>query len=176
MQEELRLVAEREAERKRRDWNQCGTTEHATNFLRDLPLAPDVGSDRVHRSAHPRILQGEPVEPNDVVDVNPGKPLATVTQRTADEQSKWQRQQSKSVCLAAEDHRGADPDDPNAERLGLLRRGFPLLAELGEKRITRPTLLRDDLVAAVAVVVDARSTDEDWRAKRGGRPLERLHQ
>src|ERR1700682_1289057 len=175
MQEELRLFTEHELEDKRRHRDQRRTTEHATDFLRDLPLAPDIGRHRVHRPTHPRILQGEPVEPNDVVDVNPGKPLATVPQRTANEQSKWQGQESKSERLAAEDHGGADSDDPDSKRFSFLRRGFPLLAEAGEERIAGLALLGDHLVAAVPVVVDARRTDEH-RRPLGGRLLERLHQ
>src|ERR1700716_1126105 len=57
MQEELRLVAEHQLERERRDGNQGRSMQHATNFFRDLMLAPDIGGHGVHRSAHPRILE-----------------------------------------------------------------------------------------------------------------------
>src|SRR3989442_3238354 len=175
MQQELRLFAEHEPERKRRRWKNYGTMEHAADFPGDIPLAPDIGCHRVHRPAHARILERQPVEPNDVVNVNPGEPLATVAQRTAEKESKWQGQQSKGERLAAEDHRGADAGDADAKWLRLLRIGFPLLAERGEERIARMAVLRDDLLAAVPVVIDARGTDEHRWPTIGGRPSERPH-
>src|SRR2546425_10102588 len=102
MQQELRLFAEHEPERKRRRWKHCGTMEHAADFPGDIPLAPDIGCHRVHRPAHARILQCQPVEPNDVVEGNPGEPLATVAQRTAEKHSKRQRQPAKSQPPPAE--------------------------------------------------------------------------
>src|SRR2546428_5930169 len=96
VQQELRLFAEHEPERKRRRWKHCGTMEHAADFPGDIPLAPDIGCHRVHRPAHARILQCPPAQPNDVVEANPREPLATVAQRTAEKESKWQGQQSES--------------------------------------------------------------------------------
>src|SRR5205823_14804942 len=160
MQQELRLIAEHEPERKRRRWKHRGAMEHAADFPGNIPLPPDIGRDRVHRAAYPRILERQPVEANDVVDVNPGKPLPAVAQRTAEKESKWQGQQSKGERLAAEDYRGADPGDADAKRLGLLCLGLPLLAESGEKRIAGVAAFRDGLIAAVPVVIDARGADE----------------
>src|SRR2546422_2790714 len=119
VQQELRLFAEHEPERKRRRWKDCGTMEHTADFPCDIPLAPDIGCHRVHRPAHARILERQTVETNDVVNVNPGEPLATVAQRTAEKESKWQGQQSKGERLAAADHRGADAGDADAKRVRL---------------------------------------------------------
>ena len=150
--------------------------EHAADFPGNIPLPPDIGRDRVHCAAYPRILERQPVEANDVVDVNPGKPLPAVAQRTAEKESKWQGQQSKGERLAAEHHRGADARDADAQRFRLLCLGLPLLAEPGKKGIARMALLGDDLLAAVPVVVDARGTDEHRWPTIGRRPPERLHQ
>src|SRR5438132_6240447 len=176
MQQELRLIAEHEPERKRRRWKHHGAMEHAADFPGNIPLPPDIGRDRVHRAAYPRILERQPVEANDVVDVNPGKPLPAVAQRTAEKESKWQGQQAKGERLAAEHHRGADSGDADTERFRLLCLVFPLLAEPGEKGIAGMALLRDDLLAAVPVVVDARGSDEHRWPTIVGRPPERLHQ
>src|SRR3989442_14569783 len=173
MQQDLRLFAEHDPERKRRRWKHCGTMDHAADFPGDIPLAPASGCPRGHRPAHARILQWQPVEPNDVVEGNPGEPLATVAQRTDEKESKWQGQQSKGERLAAEDHRGADARDADAKWLRLLRIGFPLLAERGEERIARMAVLRDDLLAAVPVVIDARGTDEHRWPTIGGGPSQR---
>src|SRR2546423_6187591 len=150
--------------------------EHAAYFPGNIPLPPDIWRDRIHRAAYPRILERQPVEANDVVDVNPGKPLTAVAQRSAEKESKWQGQQSKGQRLAAEHHRGPDSGDADAERFRLLRLVFPLLAEPGEKGIAGMALLRDDLLAAVPVVVDARGTDEHRWPTIGRRLPERLHQ
>src|SRR3989442_10646799 len=147
--------------------------ERAADFPGDIRLAPDLGCHRVHRPHHPRILERQRVEPNDVVNVNPGEPLATVAQRTAEKESKWQGQQSKGERLAAEDDRGADAGDADAKWLRLLRIGFPLLAERGEERIARMAVLRDDFLAAVPVVIDARGTDEHRWPTIGGGPSQR---
>src|ERR1700730_17717134 len=150
--------------------------EDATNFLGDLPLAPEIGGHGIHRSSDAGVLKRELIEADDVLEVNPGEPLPAIAQRATHEQPKWQRQQAERERIAAEDHRRANPNDPDTEWFRLLRRGFPLLAEPGEKRIAGMALLRDRLVAAVPVVVDPRRTDEYRRPTFGGRALERLHQ
>ena len=100
MQQELRLFAQHEPERKRRRWKHRRTMQYPTDFIGDIPLAPDIRCHRVDRAAHTRILERQPIDPDDVVDVNPGKPLPAVAQRTADEEPKWQGQQSKGERLA----------------------------------------------------------------------------
>src|SRR3984893_16316665 len=150
--------------------------EDATNFLGDLPLAPEIGGHGIHRSSDAGVLKRELIEADDVLEVNPGEPLPAIAQRATHEQPKWQRQQAERERIAAEDHRRADPDDPDTEWFRLLRRGFPLLAEARQKRITGRAVLGDDFVASVALVVYTRRVDEHPRATLGRRALERLHQ
>src|SRR5438132_11831599 len=75
MQQELRLIAEHEPERKRRRWKHRRAMEHAADFPGNIPLPPDIGRDRVHRPANPPTSSGQPVEATDAADVNQVNPL-----------------------------------------------------------------------------------------------------
>src|SRR5260370_12689069 len=95
------------------------------DFLSDVALGTDIGSHGIHRTGDAGILQREPVEPDDVVAVDPCEPLPAVPQGTADEESKWQGQQAERKRAAGEDHGGADPDHTDTNWIRPFVRALP---------------------------------------------------
>src|SRR5712691_11784375 len=85
IEQQLRLRAERQAKQQSR----CGKPGRAMQDPADLfgylNLPTDIRGHGIDGAAQPLILEPEPIEPDDVVDVDPGEPLAAAAQRTADE-------------------------------------------------------------------------------------------
>src|SRR5207245_714025 len=98
------------------------------DFFRNLALSPDVRSNRIHRPADLQVLEGQAIQPHEVVDMDPGEPLPAITERTAGEDAEGEREQSKSQGAATEDERGANQHDAQTERLGFKGGSLPLLA------------------------------------------------
>src|SRR5437879_3471677 len=82
------------------------------DFFRNLALSPDVRSNRIHRPADLQVLEGQAIQPHEVVDMDPGEPLPAITERTAGEDAEGEREQSKSQGAATEDERGANQHGP----------------------------------------------------------------
>src|SRR5439155_12799830 len=154
IEQQVGLRAEHQSKQRRGRRNDSWAVQHPADFAGNLPLAPDVRGDRVHRSADLWILQRQAIQPYMVIDMDPRKPLAAVAQRPAGEHAEREREQSKGQSTATEDERGAKQHYAHTERLRPARRGLPVLADPSQERVARLTLLGDELVATVAVVVD----------------------
>src|SRR5438128_7880704 len=85
IEQQLRLRAERQAKQQSR----CGKPGRAmpdpADLFRHLNLPTDIRGHGIDGAAQPLILEPEPIEPDDVVDVDPGEPLTAAAQRPADE-------------------------------------------------------------------------------------------
>src|SRR5207245_10189450 len=145
------------------------------DFFRNLALSPDVRSNRIHRPVDLQVLEGQAIQPHEVVDMDPGEPLPAITERTAGEDAEGEREQSKSQGAATEDERGANQHDAQTERLGFKGGSLPLLADPSQEGVAGPALLSDELVAAVAVVIDPRGVDEHGETPVGWRAFDGLH-
>src|SRR2546430_1741160 len=140
--------------------NDRRTVKQSPNLACHLPLAPNVGGHRVHRSADLWVLERQTVQTDEVIDMDPGKPLAAITQGPAGEHPERQSQESKSQGTATEDEGGANQRHAHAERLRLARSGLPLLTDPSQAGVAKRTLLCHELVATVPVVIDPRSVDQ----------------
>src|SRR2546425_992579 len=137
VEQQLRLATEDQPQRERRCRNDRRAMQHVSDFPGQLPLGADIRRYCIHRPRQPSILEGQPIQPDQVVDVDPCKPLPAVTQRPAGEEPERQDQEPEGGRSPSEDHGRTDPDHPHSERLGLRSGSFPLLAKASQKRITR---------------------------------------
>src|SRR2546421_12436527 len=160
VKQQLGLRAEHQPEQRRGRRNDRRTVQQSPNLACHLPLAPNVGGHRVHRSADLWVLERQTIQTDEVIDMDPGKPLAAITQGPAGEHPERQSQESKSQGTATEDEGGANQRHAHAERLRLARSGLPLLTDPSQEGVARPTLLGHELVATVPVVIDPRSVDQ----------------
>jgi hypothetical protein len=146
----------------------------APDFAGDLPLPPQIRRDRIERSLDGVVLEGEAVEADQVVEMDPGKPLPPAAQGSAGKEAEGEHHQAERRGATTEDEGGAYQHHPHPKRLRLARRGLPLLAHASQKRPARRALLGDRLIAALAVVIDARGADEDPRPLSSRRLLKGL--
>src|SRR5215208_5200652 len=86
-----------------------------------------------------------------VVDRDPTLPLVTIAESTTETDfEQWQLLLERAALRRQHDSR-AQMNGADARLLRDQRRGFPLLAEIAEKIVTRRRQLVESLVAAIAV-------------------------
>src|SRR2546425_5606195 len=85
IEQQLRLGAERQAKQQSRCGKPGRAMQDPADLFGDLNLPTDIRGHGIDGAAQPLIFEPEPIEPDDVVDVDPGEPLAAAAQRTADE-------------------------------------------------------------------------------------------
>src|SRR2546428_8571789 len=85
IEQQLRLGAEQQAKQQSRCGKPGRAMQDPADLFVDLNLPTDIRGHGIDGAAQPLILEPEPIEPDDVVDVDPGEPLTAAAQRTADE-------------------------------------------------------------------------------------------
>ena len=93
--------------------------------------------------------------------MDPGHVLAAAGERPADAEPERGEDGAEEAIVGVEDVAGADDDEPDAGRLDLAGRLFPLAHDLGVVALSRIRGLVDDRVAAVPVEPDRRLVGED---------------
>ena len=125
----MRLFTEGEAQRQRRSRRDRRAMQHVADFPGHLALRPDVRRYGVDRSGQPIILQRQAIQPDQVIDMDPGEPLPAIPERATGEEPERQDQKPEGRRPTSDDHRRADPHHPHAEGFrpggdGLFRRGL----------------------------------------------------
>ena len=176
VEEQVGLFAESEADGKAGRRHERGPPEHGGKRAGCLALPQRLGGDGVDGARELVVLDREPVDANEVVDVDPGKPLATAADRPAGKEADGERHQPERGSAPADDERRPDGEVTT----GRGRRGrLPVDDQPGQERVPGRRGLVDDRVAGIAVVVDSRGGHEHGRAlgrrfDRGGEQPVRL--
>src|SRR5262249_9606584 len=103
---------------------------------------------------------------DDVVDVNPGKPLAAAADLPGDAQLERRQHLSERSAVTAQYDAGAKQDGANARLCCGSRLAFPLFADVGHKTGSGRRAFVEFLVAAIAVEADGRTADQHRRRSR----------
>ncbi len=108
---------------------------------------------------------------DDIADRDPGPPLSAAAQPAAQTHAEWRKHFRQGAAIRAHHHSKAHLRGPNS-RLGCGLGGcLPLAADFGGESLARRAILAQDLVAAIAVVTDRGSRNENSRALRALWPL-----
>ena len=111
-------------------------------------------SRRIDRTADERRVQRPLHEPDDVVSVDPGDPLATGPERSAEKPLKRRDHFRQRPPAWSQDEPEAKPDHPHPQRLSALGLGLPGAAQVGEKPAARLISFRELFIATRPVVAD----------------------
>src|SRR6266542_5388696 len=98
----------------------------------ELALADRVRRRSVHHPADLWVVEGQPIKPDQIIDMDPAEPLAPVSEPTSKEHSKRQDEQSERRRIARQDEAMAKDHDSHAEWLSLPGRCLPRDANLAE--------------------------------------------
>ena len=142
-------AAERGAEKKCGDAEEGGTAEGVGEGVGEVGVACGPRRGAVERAAEVEVFDGEEGELGEVVEVNPGHPLAAVAERAAEAEFENGGHRRERAAVFAEDEGGAEQD--GADAFGALRFGFPRLYGFGEEAATGGRGFKEFLVAVIAV-------------------------
>ena len=87
VEEQVGLLAESEADGEAGRRHERGPAEHGGERPGCLALAQRLGGDGVDGARELVVLDREPVDADEVVEVDPGKPLAAAADRPAGEEA-----------------------------------------------------------------------------------------
>src|SRR5271157_5431386 len=83
VEQQVGHLPEAEAQDERRDREQRRPPEHGSELARGLALAKLLGRDRVHGAGERLVVDREPVDANEIVELDPGEELAPAPERPA---------------------------------------------------------------------------------------------
>ena len=163
----LAHLAERGLDGRRRQREERGPVHGTAECLDELLVRDDAGRDHVDRAGE-RLLEGEEIRGDGVVQRHPAPPLASTADASTRAQLERRQQPGERSTVLRENDALAQvhrPEPCSPRRLG---GRLPRLDDLGEEPRARHRVLVDDLVAAVAVEPGRGSADQDGTARETG--------
>ncbi len=131
----------------------------------EFSVADGLRRDGVDGAASFLILQDKADDGYGLGECEPGHPLLTRADASAQSEAKRQEHAGERSAVAREDHTEAKLDGAHTERFGTKRFGFPFFGEAGEEIAAGRAVFRKFFVAAIAVIPDRGGRDESSRAR-----------
>ena len=153
-------LAQNQSEGKRRRRQDGWTTDCRGQFASEIGIPHRGRHHSINRSGYRLVFQAPENHPSDIIHVDTAHPLAAIAEDSSETKAKYRKDQVHGAA-GADDK--ADPQANNAT--SCLRSwfggGFPSLARLSKKPCSRWRVLRNFLLANIAVVPDSRCVHQD---------------
>ena len=137
-----------------------GTAQRLPQGAREVDVAGGLRGDGVERAVDAGRLQGVQDHADGVVNVDPGPPGASASDRSAHAEAEGEQEALKGAAVGRHDDAEADDGGADAAVGG---GGFPVLAETGQEIVARGGVFGGFAFNLSAVVADGGGGDE-----RGG--------
>lgn len=161
VEEFVRKVTESEAEEGGGHSENRGASEGFCEGVGELGVADGPRCRAVEGAVDLKIFDGKQSEASEVVEMNPGHPLAAIAERTTEGEFEDGSECTEGSAVVSEDDRGAEGDAADVFREK--RFGFPSLGCFCEKTLAAGSGFTEFLIAPVPIKPDGGAAEEDFR-------------
>ena len=143
------------------DRDQRGPMEHPSKGLSELLVGHGRRRHGVDRTNEAIVDEGARVKVGEVVEIDPGQPLAAVADASTETGQEHRANELEHPTGCREHDAGPDRHDAEAAVSGRIGRCFPTIDHLGQESLSAPGCLVEQLIASISAVVTDRGCGEE---------------
>jgi len=166
VEEFVREVTESEAEEGSGHSKKCGASEGFCEGLGELGVADGPRCGAVEGAMDLKIFDGKQSEASEVVEMNPGHPLAAIAERATEGEFEDGSEWAEGAAVVSEDDGCAEGDAANI--FGESGFGFPSLGCFCEKALANGGGFAELFIATIPIKPDGGAAEEDFGFFVGG--------
>ena len=158
--EDIGDLSEGDAQGELGDGEPTGAPEGSCECASEVAIGDGIGGGGVEGTLEGGVVEGEEDDVDEVVEVDPGDPLAAAADGATDVEAEGEEHLLERASVGGEDDAGAEEDGADADVGGFSGLGLPLDGELGEEVGARGCVFGEGFVVAGAIVSDGGCIDE----------------